>query len=256
MRTPPRKTSWMDGFNSHNNVLITNMNEQQRDQPKNEITAVTLQWTTALDATLKAAGLDYTWEKGRNNLAGRMTVRPEGAPTDSPTYYHIDFERKLVIREGERIITVCLEVYNPTGNLYVHILKLTPENVAKITNYARRTLDAEIARARQEVARTMRSHKARDLYQKEFGSFEFPLWAVALLNIDKDEDLSTYNVSLREHRSDFPLRRLSAEQVKALIRFIQAGCKATVAPALPALRPEFPPNRTLRESLPESEPIL
>jgi len=184
-----------------------------------DLTKETLQkWSTALAAAFNAAGFGCRWEShtGSSSIRlGRLIVRKNHVETDIK--YHVDFERKLIVKKGTRTMITRLEVYNPVGGLHVHISNFTDEMVAKIVGYATQSIESKLARMSADAAREVRLKKGWDIYNAAMKDFPMPDWVRARPNCERDEDVGTFRLLFSDHLIDWPLARIGIEQVMALV---------------------------------------
>lgn len=183
------------------------------------------QWSTELTAAFSRAGFTCQWNHHTGSSSvrlGSLTVRQSSALNNFS--YIVDFSRKIV-----RNRIVCkLEVYNPVGGLHVHITKFNPATVAKIVNYAEQTIETKIARDNAAKVKDERQKRGWAIYNASLGDFTVPAWASIQPNSESDNDVGTFRLNINDHYRDWPGNRLTLDQAKQIISFIQSSTKQTV----------------------------
>lgn len=187
---------------------------------KDEVAAGVRQWSIELTAALTQAGLACQWESHTGSSSIRLGRLIAHQNSELDNKYVIDFERKLVVKNNQRIAICGIEVYNPVGGLHVHITKFSPEMVAKIVGYAKQNIEAKTARERDRMARDERQKQGWAIYQKNMEGFTVPDWASIRPNLDSDADVGTFRLIFSDHRRDWPGARLNLGQAKEIIAFI------------------------------------
>jgi len=197
------------------------MHNDNNDKPIDDIAATLRTWSEKLTVGFAAAGLhcEYHSHTGSSGVRlGRLTVNKPGVPD---IHYFVDFERKLVIKRGERRLITQLEVFNPVGGLHVHINKFSDATVAKIVAYAKQSIETKQAREALDADRR-RGAAGADIYRREFAVFPMPGWARAMPNVESEADTGTFRLLFGDNRSDWPLNRLTPAQVKQVVDAIRA----------------------------------
>lgn len=228
------------------------------NKPIDDIASTLRTWSEKLTVGLAAAGLqcEYHSHAGSSTMRlGRMTVTDPKAPDIE---YHIDFERKLVVKDNQRRLITQLEVYNPIGKLHVHVLKFSPEMVAKIVTYAQRTIEVKQTREAADDARRRRTTEGMAIYRKVMEGFPMPDWARAACNVDNDADVGTFRLLFSDHLRDWPLARLTPKQVKMVIDAVRAATCPTDTKVMPnmAWRPANEPVPPELQSTPMKVTML
>lgn len=188
--------------------------------PINKVQENLTEWTTALTTAFDKAGYSISFHPltGGGHRVGILSV---SKPEHSDIRYKIEFERKLIVQNNERVVICGIEVFNPNGNLHVHMKGFSEKKVAKIVDYADKYISSKIASDQRTEARRLRKRKAAEIFDAAMQGFEMPHWASALSNVETDEDVGTYTLSFYEQRDSYSMKRLTPQQIKKIINFIQ-----------------------------------
>lgn len=185
--------------------------------PINRVEANLNEWTTALTKAFTAAGYGVTHHltTGGGHRVALMHVRKAG----HDPIYKIEFERKLIVQDGERVVICGVEVYNPKGALHVHMKGFSDKKVAKIVEYADYFIQKRIENAVRVEAKHQRTIAARKIWDDS--KVVLPDWMSALANVDADEDTGTFRLLFHDHRANYGLARLTPRQIDRIVDYIQ-----------------------------------
>lgn len=183
------------------------------------------QWSSELTTAMNHAGFGCQWESHQGSSTmrlGKLTVRNNGEAEAEDIRYVIEFERKLIVKKGQRTLICGIEVYNPYGQLHVHMTVFSDKAVAKVVEYAKHTIEVKLARKRLDADRDRRLKEGWEIYNTGLKGFEKPDWAGIRPNIESDADVGTFRLTVNDHYRDWPGARLTLEQAKQVVDFIRS----------------------------------
>lgn len=186
--------------------------------PINRVEATLTEWSTALTDAFIKAGHAVTYHPFNNGTHRLGTMHVTKPGDENHNCYKIEFERKLEVVDGERVVFCGVEVYNPNGGLHVHLKGFSAKKVAKVVEYAALYLQKRIENDANVEAKRVRTGAARKVW--EDSKVELPDWMSALANVDKDEDVGTFRLLFYDHRVNYGLMKLTPQQIGKIARYI------------------------------------
>lgn len=186
------------------------------------------EWVGALVPALTKAGhkVTVTGRASGISLINELLVSDEA----HGYLYKILMRRKLIVKGGQRFNVTSLEVYNPHGGLHVHMTGFAPEKVTKIVGYASQYIASKTENDKKVEAKRQRNGIARRVL--EDSRVELPDWVEVIANVDKDEDVGTFILSFREHRTNYPMKRVTPQQISKILRHIKEVLDERTADAI------------------------